>query len=106
MRITCSWTASLRKLLLRQLTDRGLPVLEQIMEMIWRYFVQGQRKHIKGSVVVHTSCGLPVKLVFARNWNKRREQLTTLIQTSRWMRLKLYEFTACVGVLNPILRAN
>lgn|GEM_PF-4836122 len=96
-------------------------MLEQIKEMKWRYFVQGQRKtlsdvfqslpisstkHIKGSVVVHTSCGLPVKLVFARNWNKRREQLTTLIQTSRWMRLKLYKFTACVVVLSPILRAN
>lgn len=79
--------------LLRQLTDRGLPVIGMIKEMKQRYLVQGQRmtlsavfqslpksstNDIKGSVVVHTSCGLPVKLVFVRNRNKRREWLTIL----------------------------
>jgi len=64
--------------LLRELTSRGLPVIGMIKEMKQRYIVQGQRmtlsavfrtlpktstKDIKGSVFVHTSCGLPVKLV-------------------------------------------
>lgn len=35
-------------------------------------------KDIKGSVTVHTTCGLPVKLVFVRNRNKKREWLAIL----------------------------
>lgn len=35
-------------------------------------------KDIKGSVIVHTACGLPVKLVFVRNRNKKREWLAIL----------------------------
>lgn len=79
--------------LLRELTDRGLPVIGMIKEMKQRYLVQGQRmtlsdvfqslpksstNDIKGSVVVHTSFNLPVKLVFVRNRNKRREWLAIL----------------------------
>jgi hypothetical protein len=58
-----------------------------------RYLVQGKRmtlrevfqslptsnaKDMKGSVIVHTACGLPVKLVFVRNRNKKREWLAIL----------------------------
>ncbi|WP_182540714.1 IS4 family transposase [Fontibacillus panacisegetis] len=79
--------------LLRQLTSRGLPVIGMVKEMKQRYFVQGQRKtlcevfqclpksdskDIQGSMVVHTSCGLLVKLVFVRNRNKKREWLAIL----------------------------
>lgn len=68
--------------LLRQLTGRGLSVIGMVKEMKQRYLVQGQRmtlsavfqtlpkssrNEIKGSVVVHTPCGLPVKLVLVRN---------------------------------------
>ncbi|MNY70376.1 hypothetical protein D3C86_2084990 [compost metagenome] len=35
-------------------------------------------KDIKGSVIVQTACGLPVKLVFVRNRNKKREWLAIL----------------------------
>lgn len=79
--------------LLRKLRDRGLPVIGMVKEMKQRYLMSGQRmtlgevfqtlpkssaKDIKGSVVVHTSCGLPVKLVFVRNRNKKREWLAIL----------------------------
>lgn len=68
-------------------------MIGMIKEMKQRYLVQEQRmtlsavfqtlpesstKDIKGSVVVHTSCDLPVKLVFVRNQSKRREWLTIL----------------------------
>lgn len=79
--------------LLRELTDRGLPVIGMVKAMKQRYLISGQRmtlgevfqtvpkssaRGIKGSVVVHTSCGLPVKLVFVRNRNKKREWLAIL----------------------------
>ncbi|SEO57659.1 DDE superfamily endonuclease [Paenibacillus sophorae] len=79
--------------LLRQLTDKGLSVIGMVKEMKQRYLVQGQRmtlrevfqslpksssKDIKGSMSIHTTCGLPVKLVFVRNRNKRREWLAIL----------------------------
>jgi hypothetical protein len=74
--------------LLRQLTEKDLSVIGMVKEMTQRYLVHGQRmtlrevfqslpksnaKDIKGSVIVHTACGLPVKLVFVRNRNKQRE---------------------------------
>lgn len=79
--------------LLHQLTVKGLSVIGMVKEMKQRYLVQGQRltlrevfqslpkskdSNIKGSVTVHTTCGLPVKLVFVRNRNKRREWLAIL----------------------------
>ncbi|MMZ57324.1 Transposase DDE domain protein [compost metagenome] len=79
--------------LLRQLTAKGLPVIGMVKEMKQRYLVQGKRmtlsevfqglpqtnaKDIKGSAIVHTACGLPVKLVFVRNRNKKREWLAIL----------------------------
>ncbi len=79
--------------LLRELTDRGLPAIGMVKEMKQRYLMSGQRmtlgevfqtlpkssaKDIKGSMVVHTSCRLPVKLVFVRNRNKKREWLAIL----------------------------
>ncbi|MBT2765806.1 IS4 family transposase, partial [Paenibacillus sp. ISL-20] len=45
---------------------------------VFQTLPKSSAKDIKGSVVVHTSCGLPVKLVFVRNRNKRREWLTIL----------------------------
>ncbi|MNI96702.1 hypothetical protein D3C73_1552130 [compost metagenome] len=39
---------------------------------------QTNAKDIKGSAIVHTACGLPVKLVFVRNRNKKREWLAIL----------------------------
>jgi hypothetical protein len=79
--------------LLRQLTEKDLSVIGMVKEMKQRYLVHGQRmtlrevfqslpksnaKDIKGSVIVHTACGLPVKLVFVRNRNKQREWLAIL----------------------------
>jgi hypothetical protein len=79
--------------LLRELTIKGLPVIGMVKEMKQRYLVQGKRltlrevfqslpvskaKDIKGSVIVQTACGLPVKLVFVRNRNKKREWLAIL----------------------------
>lgn len=79
--------------LLRELAAQGLPVIGMVKEMKQRYLAQGKRltlrevfqglpasraKDIKGSVIVHTTCGLPVKLVFVRNRNKKREWLAIL----------------------------
>lgn len=79
--------------LLRELTAKGLSVIGMVKEMKQRYLAQGKRmtlrevfqslpasnaKAIKGSVIVHTACGLPVKLVFVRNRNKKREWLAIL----------------------------
>lgn len=79
--------------LLRQLTGKGFAVIGMVKEMKQRYLVQGKRmtlsevfqslpksnsKDIKGSVIVHTTCDLPVKLVFVRNRNKKREWLAIL----------------------------
>lgn len=79
--------------LLRELAAKGLYVIGMVKEMKQRYLVQGMRmtlcevfqslppstvKDIKGSVIVHTTCGLPVKLVFVRNRNKKRKWLAIL----------------------------
>lgn len=79
--------------LLRELTAKGLSVIGIVKEMKQRYLVQGERmklcevfqslpasnaKDIKGSFMVQTACGLPVKLVFVRNRNKKREWLAVL----------------------------
>ncbi|SMG29255.1 IS4 family transposase [Paenibacillus aquistagni] len=79
--------------LLHELAAQGLPVIGMVKEMKQRYLVQGKRmtlrevfqslpasmtKVIKGSVIVQTACGLPVKLVFVRNRNKKREWLAIL----------------------------
>lgn len=79
--------------LLRELTDRGLPVIGMIKELKQRYVLQGKQmtlrevfqtlpksdsKEVKGAVIVHTACGLQVKLVFVRNRNKKREWLAIL----------------------------
>lgn len=79
--------------LLRELTSKGLPVIGMVKEMKQRYLVQGKRltlrevfqslpaskaKDMKGSIIVQTACGLPVKLVFVRNRNKKREWLAIL----------------------------
>jgi hypothetical protein len=79
--------------LLRQLTSKGLPVIGMVKEMKQRYLMQGKRltlrevfqhlpqsnvRDIKGSVLVETACGLPVKLIFVRNRNKKREWLAIL----------------------------
>ncbi|WP_019908640.1 IS4 family transposase [Paenibacillus sp. HW567] len=79
--------------LLRELASQGLPVIGMVKELKQRYLVQGKRltlrevfqslpastaKDVKGSVIVQTACGLPVKLVFVRNRNKKREWLALL----------------------------
>ncbi|WP_415841240.1 transposase, partial [Paenibacillus typhae] len=79
--------------LLRELAAKGLPVIGMVKEMKQRYLVHGKRmtlrevfqslpasnaKDIKGSLIVHTACGLQVKLVFVRNRNKKREWLAIL----------------------------
>lgn len=79
--------------LLRELAVKGLPVIGMVKEMKQRYLIQGKRmmlrevfqslpaskaKDIKGSIIVQTACGLPVKLVFVRNRNKKREWLAIL----------------------------
>lgn len=61
-----------------------------VKEMKQRYLMQGKRmmlrevfkslpaskaKDIKGSIIVQTACGLPVKLVFVRNRNKKENGL-------------------------------
>jgi len=79
--------------LFRELAAQGLPVIGMVKEMKQRYLVQGKRmtlrevfqslptsngKDIKGSIIVQTACELPVKLVFVRNRNKKREWLAIL----------------------------
>lgn len=79
--------------LLRQLLGKGLHVIGMIKDMKQRYLLNGKRlnlqelyamlpKHkggeILGSIIVKTSCGLSVKLVFVQNRNKRREWLVVL----------------------------
>ncbi|ETT45537.1 hypothetical protein MKZ07_29840 [Paenibacillus sp. FSL P4-0338] len=79
--------------LLRELAAQGLPVIGMVKEMKRRYLGQGKRltlrevfqslpasraKDIKGSVIVQTACGLPIKLVFVRNRNEKWEWLAIL----------------------------
>ena len=79
--------------LLRQLDVMGLSVIGMIKEMKQRYRLNGKLMSLKelytmlpknkhneiwGAVIVETACGLPVKLVFVQNRNKRREWLAIL----------------------------
>jgi hypothetical protein len=76
--------------LLRQLNEMGLPVIGMVKELKQRYRLNGKLMTLKelyatlpkgkateilGSVIAETACGLPVKLVFVQNRNKRREWL-------------------------------
>lgn len=79
--------------LLRTLTAKGLQVIGMIKDMKQRYRLNGKLLNLKelystvqknkasdvlGSVIVETACGLPIKLVFVQNRNKRREWLAIL----------------------------
>lgn len=79
--------------LLRALTAKGLHVIGMVKAMKQRYIVDGQplslqelytrlpkqpRSAILGSLITRTTCGLPVKLVFVRNRNGRRDWLALL----------------------------
>jgi hypothetical protein len=74
--------------LLRSLLGKGVQVIGMIKDMKQRYRINGKRFNLQelyqtlpktknadvlGSVNVETSCGLPVKLVFVQNRNRRRE---------------------------------
>lgn len=79
--------------LIRQLAAEGLATIGMVKEMKQRYLYQGKRLTLSelyrvlpknkqtaiwSSVIVQTACGLPVKLVFVQNRNKRREWLAIL----------------------------
>ena len=79
--------------LLRELMGKGLHVIGMIKDMKQRYLLGGKRLNLQelyamlpknngaeilGSLIVKTACGLPVKLVFVQNRNKRREWLVVL----------------------------
>lgn len=79
--------------LLHQLSAKGLHVIGMIKDMKQHYRLNGNLLNLKelyrtlpknttsdihGSVIVETACGLPVKLVFVHNRNKRREWLAIL----------------------------
>jgi hypothetical protein len=79
--------------LIRELLARGLHVIGMIKDMKQRYRLGDQRltlrelyaqlpksksSEIVGSVNVQTACGLPVKLVFVQNRNRRRDWLVLL----------------------------
>lgn len=79
--------------LIRRLAVEGLATIGMVKEMKQRYLYQGQRLTLSelyrvlpknkqtaiwSSAIVQTSCGMPVKLVFVQNRNKRREWLAIL----------------------------
>ncbi|PWV90585.1 DDE superfamily endonuclease [Paenibacillus cellulosilyticus] len=79
--------------LIRGLAAEGLATIGMVKEMKQRYMYQGHRltlselyrtlpknkqTSIWSSVIVHSSCGMPIKLVFVQNRNKRREWLAIL----------------------------
>jgi hypothetical protein len=79
--------------LLRNLTDKKLHVISMAKELKQRYLYKGQKLSLKelyaktpknpkteiiGSVIVTTTCGLPLKTVFVQNRNNRREWLAIL----------------------------
>jgi hypothetical protein len=79
--------------LLRELTGRDLQVIGMVKDMKQRYRFDGRLLNLKelyatlpanktseilGSVTVETACGLPLKLVFVQNRNRRREWLVVL----------------------------
>lgn len=79
--------------LIRGLAAQGLSTIGMVKEMKQRYLYKGQHLRLSelyrilpknkqtsvwSSVVVQSSCGMPVKLVFIQNRNKRREWLAIL----------------------------
>lgn len=79
--------------LLRELLAKGLHVIGMVKDMKQRYRFGNDRltlrelyarlhknktTEILGSVNVHTACGLPIKLVFVQNRNRRRDWLVLL----------------------------
>lgn len=79
--------------LLRAIDEMGLHTIGMVKNLKQRYLLKGEhlalkdlyakiprnpRSEIIGSVVVKTSCGLLVKIVFVRNRNKRRQWLAIL----------------------------
>jgi hypothetical protein len=79
--------------LLRAIDEMGLYTIGMVKDLKQRYVLKGEhlalkdlyakiprnpRSEIIGSVVVKTSCGLLVKIVFVRNRNKRRQWLAIL----------------------------
>ncbi len=79
--------------LIRGLVKEGLAAIGMVKEMKQRYVYEGKRltlnelyrslpknkqTSIWSSVLVRTSCGMSVKLVFVQNRNKRREWLAIL----------------------------
>jgi hypothetical protein len=79
--------------LLRELIAKGLHVIGMVKEMKQRYLFEGKRMtlqelyqtltqsakaEILGSVIAKTACGLPIKIVFVQNRNRRREWLAVL----------------------------
>jgi hypothetical protein len=76
--------------LIRGLAAEGLDTIGMVKEMKQRYEYEGQRlalselfrilpkdkrNSIWSSVIAQSSCGMPVKLVFVQNRNKRGEWL-------------------------------
>jgi len=79
--------------LLRALTDKKLNVIGMVKDLKQRYSYDGHKLSLKeiyttipknpkaeilGSVVVETPCGLPLKIVFVKNRNNKREWLAIL----------------------------
>lgn len=79
--------------LLRSLNEQGLRTIGMVKELKQRYILNGEHYSLKelyakvpkqpktdilGSVAVQTSWGLPVKIVFVQNRNKRRQWLAIL----------------------------
>lgn len=79
--------------LLRELMSKGLHVIGMVKDMKQRYIMgdnrmtlqelytklpRNKKAKILGSLMVKTACGLPIKLVFVQNRNKRREWLVIL----------------------------
>jgi hypothetical protein len=98
--------------LLRGLTGRDLQVIGMVKDMKQRYRVDGKLLSLKelyttlpankaseilGSVTVETACGLPVKLVFVQNRNRRREWLVVLSTDRALDAAEIVVFMACVG---------
>lgn len=79
--------------LLRKLVEKEVHVIGMVKELKQRYLYKGQKLSLQelfdktpknrkvsiiGSILVQTSCGLPLKIVFVQNRNNRREWLAIL----------------------------
>ena len=100
--------------LLRQLNEMGLPVIGMVKELKQRYRLNGKLMTLKevyanfpkskateilGSVIAETACGLPARLVFVQNRNKRREWLAIITTDLTGERGRnRANLCACVGV--------